>query len=610
MVSRQAIDRLDLYRATQNAFTVLSAPGRTHQPRPTGLSQPAHVVAYVQCGRPSVRPHSYGPRPPGTGAAAAGQAGDGEVRSDRKRCIVGQGSPWFSAGLIAVTSILLGGLGSMLGDAAYPAGGESARASRQDVPCPRTAAPGTVLWTIQVASGSSPLTHIPAVSDDGTVYVATGDGLLDAVDCQGRLKWEYPGPAGGLRLTRNARPPVVGDDGTIYFGGNSEPAVLIAITASGSRRWLTSSRREKFLPFGASPAVDRLGRIYAAFGSGPREVGRIGAYGLDGQPLPGFPVLTRSIEQAPLLLPGDRAVFVSRTHRFEVAPTKLPSPLPSRVPSRTPTPTRAPPTHTPEVSPTARPTLFPWGIGSAVVRLPLTQNHFVAITPPTSKPPRLLVPVTLPAQLHIVTGGMAPGQTFDLDRRETVGLSAVVGDTVIMQVEDFTPRLVALSLAVLPPRPLWEHIMRANVASTAVLGRLDTAGGMVELVYLDTTGLLVSMNVPALPGAAAPPRYNWARSLVGRGTSAPVLGDAGIVYVATETQVAALRRADGAQVWSVSLAGDGPAGSMTMGPNGTLYVGTRLGRLVAIGTESHGLDPQAAWPVERHDARNSGRAGP
>lgn len=152
--------------------------------------------------------------------------------------------------------------------------------------------------------------------------------------------------------------------------------------------------------------------------------------------------------------------------------------------------------------------------------------------------------------------------------------------------------------------------MRANVASTAVLGRLDTAGGMVELVYLDTTGLLVSMNVPALPGAAAPPRYNWARSLVGRGTSAPVLGDAGIVYVATETQVAALRRADGAQVWSVSLAGDGPAGSMTMGPNGTLYVGTRLGRLVAIGTESHGLDPQAAWPVERHDARNSGRAGP
>lgn len=207
-------------------------------------------------------------------------------------------------------------------------------------------------------------------------------------------------------------------------------------------------------------------------------------------------------------------------------------------------------------------------------------------------------------------GGVAPGQTFDLDRGETVGLSVVVGDTVIIQVEDVTPRLVALSLAVLPPRQLWEHVMRANVASTAVLGRLDTASGMVELVYLDTTGLLVSMNAPALPGAAAQPRFNWARSLVGGGTGAPVLGDAGIVYVATETQVAAFRRADGTPVWSVSLTGDGPSSPMSMGPNGTLYVGTRLGRLVAIGTESHGLDPQAAWPVERHDAHNSGRAGP
>jgi outer membrane protein assembly factor BamB len=88
---------------------------------------------------------------------------------------------------------------------------------------------------------------------------------------------------------------------------------------------------------------------------------------------------------------------------------------------------------------------------------------------------------------------------------------------------------------------------------------------------------------------------------------APALGDAGIVYVAAGNTVEAYRREDGELVWSTDIGPDVATGSVTLGPGGVLYVGTETGRLLAIATESKGLDPEAAWPALRHDARNSGR---
>jgi len=89
-----------------------------------------------------------------------------------------------------------------------------------------------------------------------------------------------------------------------------------------------------------------------------------------------------------------------------------------------------------------------------------------------------------------------------------------------------------------------------------------------------------------------------------------VLGNAGRVYVVLVNTVRAFDRLDAKEIWSTRLPdGEESNGTITMGPGGTLLVGTRFGKLVAIATESGGLDPEAAWPALRHDSRNTGRAG-
>lgn len=69
-----------------------------------------------------------------------------------------------------------------------------------------------------------------ALADDGTIYAASMDGFLYALDPSGRLQWKtHIGPS--------MSSPAVGEDGTIYVTNNS--GWIFAINHSGGVSWRT-----------------------------------------------------------------------------------------------------------------------------------------------------------------------------------------------------------------------------------------------------------------------------------------------------------------------------------------------------------------------------------
>ena len=73
----------------------------------------------------------------------------------------------------------------------------------------------------------------PAVGQDGTVYIASWNGLT-AINPQGVLKWTFATTAYGESST-----PAIGADNTIYFG--SLDGHLYAINPNGKQRWSFSA---------------------------------------------------------------------------------------------------------------------------------------------------------------------------------------------------------------------------------------------------------------------------------------------------------------------------------------------------------------------------------
>lgn len=229
------------------------------------------------------------------------------------------------------------------------------------------------------------------------------------------------------------------------------------------------------------------------------------------------------------------------------------------------------------------------------------------------------------AHLHIITDAQVPGKAFALgesratsvDDVPALGSVIATGDVVIVTLAEQPPRMVALAVDSDPPVILWEHFNAGEIAGSPVLGDLDPSSGRVELIYADSTGILVSLSVPGTPLAGGMPTFNWAIRLDQPAVDAPALGDNGTVYVATPKSVLAFSRADGSPRWTYDLisgtdvdpASDRIVGAITLGPGGTLYVGTRR-HVLAISTESRGLDLDARWPTLRHDHRNSGWAEP
>ena len=77
-------------------------------------------------------------------------------------------------------------------------------------------------------TASGPISASLALADDGTVYAATEDGFLYAVDASGNQKWKFN--AGPMLVS-----PVLGADGTIYV--TNEDQLTSAVSQAGAERW-------------------------------------------------------------------------------------------------------------------------------------------------------------------------------------------------------------------------------------------------------------------------------------------------------------------------------------------------------------------------------------
>jgi hypothetical protein len=135
-----------------------------------------------------------------------------------------------------------------------------------------------------------------------------------------------------------------------------------------------------------------------------------------------------------------------------------------------------------------------------------------------------------------------------------------------------------------------------------LIGLRYTSGGSVQLVRQAV-------------GAASPAAQVALPALAFGG---PALGTGELVYVTdTAGAVRAFRRSDLVEVWSSVVPADRFEGAMQLDcardDQGNVVAG-RPGRLLAVGTsgraysfitDSRGVDPQASWPLERHDPANT-----
>ncbi|MEW6183575.1 MAG: PQQ-binding-like beta-propeller repeat protein [Bacillota bacterium] len=106
---------------------------------------------------------------------------------------------------------------------------------------------GTLKWRY---STGSYVESSPAIAADGTIYIASRDYYLYAINPDGTLKWRY--------LTGDCvdSSPAIAADGTIYVGSNDK--YLYAINPDGTLKWryLTS------LYANSTPAIAADGTIY------------------------------------------------------------------------------------------------------------------------------------------------------------------------------------------------------------------------------------------------------------------------------------------------------------------------------------------------------------
>jgi len=110
---------------------------------------------------------------------------------------------------------------------------------------------GTLKWKFQTGD------HVfssPAISSDGTIYVASGDHYLYALNPDGTLKWKFQT---GDRVFSSL---AISSDGTIYVG--SDDHYLYALNPDGTLKWKFQTGNW----IESSPAVSSDGTIYVGSG--------------------------------------------------------------------------------------------------------------------------------------------------------------------------------------------------------------------------------------------------------------------------------------------------------------------------------------------------------
>jgi hypothetical protein len=514
--------------------------------------------------------------------------------------------------------------------------------------CPR-GTPGVEVWRYPAAGKVS---GPPAVDANGGLTFASLEGLMWSVDCTGAGRWMFdyienaPDRMGYAQAFHGA--PALDADGTIYVGDDiMVPNFFFAVRPDGTVKWVRRFHGV-YSEIDTSPAVGADGRIYAGahgWGAGVSR-GCILAFDRDGNWL--RPSANREdqycdessytgpIKSSPVVLADQSAVFAVPRYEEWVLPTTTPptgtppTPTPSRTPlpteTRVPTRTPVPPTPTRDVigtataivptltalARTASPTPTPQG---SLVFIPFAQrpsravttNDTVAAAPAQPLPPPW-VTVPVPARLHQVHAAGTPDTVVDLDDLDAPSSPAADGQTVWLTAQNPGGAWL-LAYAFDPgaaPRRVLAHPLRAVAAGSPVLGRKDAGTGRTEVYVMGTDGTVVALEVSVAGTGGVTER--WSRFVATPAGGAPALGDDGLVYVAAGSVVQALTRGSGELRWSVDV-GEEVSTSLQLASGGTLYVGTMLGTVVAIGTGAGGPDPEAVWPLYRHDPRNAGAAG-
>ncbi len=108
---------------------------------------------------------------------------------------------------------------------------------------------GSKALEVKVTSSTSYTTSTPVVAEDGTVYVTTNAGLT-AYDRYLKFKWHYDVAA------EVSASPVIGIDGTIYFGDRS--GMMHAIDPYGQLKWNYQAGEQIF----GSAAINAYGTLY------------------------------------------------------------------------------------------------------------------------------------------------------------------------------------------------------------------------------------------------------------------------------------------------------------------------------------------------------------
>ncbi len=500
-----------------------------------------------------------------------------------------------------------------------------------------------MVWAFEA---DAPIGSAPATDRAGRkIYFGTTRPApaVYSVGCDGDLDWrfEYGGERPDFERPQGFEgSPAVGDDGAVYVGDDVLiPNFFFCLRPDGTARWVFETKAVNS-DMDVSPALDHEGRSFTGAASLTMDGYGGQIIGLDdeGHRLAGYDFDSGPIEAAPVVLAGDRIVYLSSPGYRRLWVTPTPSTTYSGSATASPSATM-PRTVTATVEPTATasatitayrtttPTSQPTAAPVALA-LPLVQSSWVPQPAwPTISPGIDAQGYTedFPARLYLISDGGPPTDAGEVTAgrlERLVSSLAGAGDMVVCWVGEETGRLMAYEIGP-PATKLWEHETEHPLAGAPLLGRREPSRGTFEVYYFDSSGELWALTAWARAGT--PPAVKWRSTLPApaevlsrqqlRLVQAPALGDAGLLYVASgydadaghPPQVTAVRVSDGEVEWSIPLDGAVPSTAVTLAPGGVLYFGA--GRTVyAVSTESSGLDPEALWPGWRHDASNTGRA--